>query len=439
MRSWMRVVGMAGFTAVLAACGVAGGEPTEAGLPKGHSERLLVSTATGLVVVDPDNHEVVVAASRSVASGDGGMLFRADARGADTSVRAIETGAGETVWSATVAGQYEPRLADRTGSAVVLGPPLAPGSSPYLPAGRESTPLAVLRHDGSVQELVLDGNLEPEAFTSDGNSIFVISYLPPLAPTEYQVRRLDLTTGEVLDVFSVDKQLQEAMGGTARTQAWAPDGRRLYTMYTVGGTDDGTVGKVGEVHAAHQGEGTERKAFIHVLSQDEQWAHCVDLPQVFATAPEDGVALTVSPDGKRLHVADRASGTVAVVDTDRLAVTRTVHQTSSGEVGPAFAAAGAVDGVTTLWLARGHEVAIVDGTSLGVTSVTRVPEPVVGVTPSADGRRLFVGTPSAVTVIDSRSGAIVDRLRAPALRDVIGVGLGSARLDGGRSTLECAC
>ncbi|MGH2686977.1 MAG: YncE family protein, partial [Actinomycetota bacterium] len=327
-----------------------------------------------------------------------------------------------------VDGWFEPRLADRTGSAVILGEARVAGETAYLPAGRATTTLVLVRDDGSQRRLVLDGNFEPESFTADSTGVFVISYLPPLAPTEYQVRRLDLVTGLVEDVYSVDKSLQEAMGGTARTQAWAPDGRRLYTLYTV--------------PVAHGERAGSRQAFVHVLSQDELWAHCVDLPAPFGDAAEDAVALAVSPAGDRLFVADRLSGTLAVVDTERLEVVRTVQQGSSPEPGPAFAttAASGPDGTgTTLWLGNGQEVSVVDGSSLGIDRSVRLSDPVVGMAPSADGRRLYVGTAKSIITLDSGTLAQVDELRAPPLQGITAVGVGAARLDSGATNLECAC
>ena len=89
----------------------------------------------------------------------------------------------------------------------------------------------------------------------------MLQYSPPLAPTEYRVRRLDLATGGVEDVPDKGSGWADAMSGTARTHAFAPDGRRLYTLYTTG---DPAAG--------------DATAFVHVLDLDEQWAFCVFLP-----------------------------------------------------------------------------------------------------------------------------------------------------------------
>ena len=69
--------------------------------------------------------------------------------------------------------------------------------------------------------------------------------------------------------------------------------------------------------------GVHVHAFVHVLSLAEGWAFCLDLPLPFGVCPSEAHALAVSPDGRRLYVADLASGSVAAADTSRLQVIRT--------------------------------------------------------------------------------------------------------------------
>ena len=80
------------------------------------------------------------------------------------------------------------------------------------PEGRATTSLTVVSTDtGDMRDYPLAGNFEPEAFATSGSSLFVIEYLPPMAPDRYRVRKLDLETGEVGAVYSVDGHLQESM------------------------------------------------------------------------------------------------------------------------------------------------------------------------------------------------------------------------------------
>ena len=116
--------------------------------------------------------------------------------------------------------------------------------------------------------------MEPEAFSLSGDALFVIDFVPPLAPERYRVARLDLSRGAVDDVRSTEKELQEPMRGTARAQAVAPDGQRLYTLYERDATGNAPA-----------------EAFVHVLDLVSETATCVDLPPEFATDPLGAVAV----------------------------------------------------------------------------------------------------------------------------------------------------
>jgi DNA-binding beta-propeller fold protein YncE len=116
-----------------------------------------------------------------------------------------------------------------------------------------------------------------------------------MQPDRYQVRRLDLQTGDLTLVPSVDGANQGQMPGIARTSVMAPDGRRLYTLYT-------------------SEENGERYSFVHVLDLDKQWAHCVDLPAAFGQDPE-AMGIAINPIGTTVYVADVAAGKLAVVNT----------------------------------------------------------------------------------------------------------------------------
>ena len=119
------------------------------------------------------------------------------------------------------------------GAMVALAPPYPSGFDTYHPYSKDPTPLVIVRRgDPEPQVLSVPGNIEPEAFSLDGGSLFVIDFVPPLAPERYRVARLDLSAGTVGDVHSKEQELQEPMRGTARAQVMAPDGRRLYTLYT---------------------------------------------------------------------------------------------------------------------------------------------------------------------------------------------------------------
>ena len=138
---------------------------------------------------------------------------------------------------------------------------------------------------------LVQGNVEPEAFSLSTRSLFVIEFMPPTAPDRYRVARIDLpaaTERSKRRGRGYEDELQEPMRGTARAQAIAPDGRRLYTLYT----RDATATEPAE-------------SFVHVLDLENERANCVDLPPEFAVEPLGAVA--VSPSGTRLYVVAPAA------------------------------------------------------------------------------------------------------------------------------------
>ena len=187
--------------------------------------------------------------------------------------------------------------------------------------------------------------------------------MPPLAPERYRVARLDLGSGRVGDVRSNEEELQEPMRGTARAQVMAPDGRRLYTLYT----RDATATDPAE-------------AFVHVLDLEEQRATCVDLPGEFAVSQLG--ALAVSPSGTRLYVAAPAYGALAELDTGTLKVART----ATGPTGSIGATARATASGTTLYVAVDNQI-----------------NAVIGLKPSTDGNVLYVSLADRVLALDPRT------------------------------------
>lgn len=332
-----------------------------------------------------------------------------------TGVIAADPSSGAERWERTVDGNLQVKLVSENGDLVAL----APAGERYYRDGRARTEL-VIAGSGieDPQTIDLEGNYEPEAFSTDGGSLFVIKYLPARAPTRYQVRRLDLTTGRVEGVYTPDAELQEAMGGTARIQTASADGRRLYTLYTIGGGKDGA-----------------RYAFVHVLSLDEQWAHCIDLPVEFATSAESASALTVSPNGERLYVANAAAGALAEIDTEELEVirTRSINLDSGGVTHAAH------DSGSTLYLARGRRVAEVDASTLTERRSWSMSEGIKGVQVTSDTKKLYVALRDRIAIIDAVTGERLDTIDPPGVKGIDGFGPAMRPVNQPRKDFVCAC
>lgn len=398
----------------LIGAGCSGDLASPANPPPAERDILFLRTAGGVTFLPTAPGGAAVTVPRAVPSTDWSTVVGAVTSGDLTRVVATDASSGRQLWAREALGRLEVKAVSSRGALAVLA---SPGGG-Y--AGRRSTTLVVVGQNLSEPLTArLAGNFEPEAFSADGRSLFVIQYLPARRPTSYRVRRLDLGTGVVEGVYSVDAHLQEAMRGTARIQASSPDGRRLYTLYTL-----------------RDGAGTEH-AFIHVLSLDELWAHCIDLPPAFAAAPERDLALAVAPKG-RLYVANARSDAVAEIDTEALTVLRSVSASFDSPGGAAHVAVGS-----------GGLVFVGKGTRLVALDVTLAqPRPswdlevearILGLQAGADGSRVYVGSKDGVVAIDPLLGRTVDVINSDELGVIAQLGPSIRHLDEGRRTLQCAC
>jgi len=376
---------------------------------------LFLRTSRGITLVNALPEPVAVPFSGGVPSLDWSAVARGTYRGGETHVIAFDTSTGQLMWSRDVPGRFEVKVASAGARFVALGPRSADTG---YPAGRASTELVILGEGAEPRTIELDGNYAPEAFSTDGETLFVVEYLPALRPTSYRVRQLDLLTGEVGGVYTVDAELQESMQGTARIQAASPDGTRLYTLYSL---DDGL--------------GASR-TFVHVLSLDEKWAHCVDLPSSFGNAAQQGVALSVSQDGSRVYVADAATGSLAEIDTRALTVSRSATVDFGSPRVPAYAAP-APDG--TLYLASGDRLLAVDHATLSASRTWEMLGRITGIQVGEGTGRLYVGLRDRIEVFDTASGDRLEELNPDDIGAIDQLGQSTRTLEEEQTSVSCAC
>lgn len=364
---------------VLGACGV---PPTNS--QQAESSFLFLRTGRGVAVIEPGAQEPAFRSGSSVPSRDWSTAVKTRRTPEGTIVTSLDPSTGAEHWTKTVPDEsLRVKIVSDSGDVVALGPD---PERPYR-LGRKQTFLTIVRaNEVETESITLKGNYEPEAFSADGQSLFVIKYLPARAPTKYQVRRLDLQTGKVKGVYTPHEELQRAMGGTARIQAGSPDGTRLYTLYTLG-------------------QGANQYAFIHVLDLVKLWAHCIDLPSEFAKSAESATALTVSPDGERLYVANTAAKMLAEVDTESLTVERTTPMDFGSGGRKAHASS---DSDSALYFATGRQVTTVDPEDLTSRDSWDMEERVTGLQESADAGQLYVGSAQQVAVLDPETGDTVE-------------------------------
>jgi hypothetical protein len=276
---------------------------------------------------------------------------------------------------------------------------------------------------GRARTLDLRGNFEPEAFSADGSSLFVLEYLPAEAPERYRVRRVDVGTGTVSPLLLRDKRVvppgaEEEMRGEGRQAVLAPDRTRLYTLYLHQGEHQHTRDLLPGRRAA---DGHPVHAFVHVLSLTEGWAYCLDLPDPFGSYPAESHALTVSPDGKRLYVGELTTKQLVVADTESLTVTKVAPLADDEPAGAGAAMSMSPDGAA-LYVAAANVVRRLDPATLRVTGSWTTPAVVRGLAPTADGRTLYVGQDGGVARVDTTDGRVLGTFPATGLRAVVRMG-----------------
>lgn len=404
---WLRSFG-AVMLAVLASCG--GGEGRDL---------LMVRTPSDLAIIDPDARKVLFKASNAHPSRDWSRVFRAVNEESSTKLSALDPSTGREISSWSLEDNLAVKAVSDDGDSAVLSPPR--GFTATYPQGQETTTFLIAqKYLAEPRKLELKGNYEPEAFSVDGSSLFVIEYLPPLAPDRYRVRQVDLATGKVSGVLSADGELQESMQGTARIQAMSPDGRRLYTLYSLA-DDDSTLGR----------------GFVHVLSLDEKWAHCIDLPAPIGIGNDPRVTLAVSPDSSELFVADARSGRVAKIDTESLNVGK-VGSFPAGQAAGAHRFDSAAGPNQSLYLARGLRVHAFDTSTMTERAAWSLPGGVVGLQ-AGNRNRIYAALADRIIVLDARSGKQLEVIRVPGLTEIFQMGQVARSIEAEQGAIKCAC
>jgi hypothetical protein len=379
MRKSTLVAALAALAILASACG--GGNEVSIDSNRRRPELLYLGSNSSITALAPSSGTVKFQEAGAVPSRDWSVLYTATNDGVTTTLRTLDPGTGAELATRDVPGVFTVRTVSEDGAMVALAPPYPAGSDTYHPYSKDPTPLVIVRRgDPEPQVLSVPGNVEPEAFSLDGGSLFVIDFVPPLAPERYRVASLDLAAGTVGDVRSNEEELQEPMRGTARAQVMAPDGRRLYTLYT----RDATATDPAE-------------AFVHVLDLDNEQATCVDLPAEFATSALG--ALAVSPSGTHLYVAAPAVGALAELDT----TTSTVTRTAVVPADPVATSARASATESTLYLAVGSRITPVGLADLSLGDGWTALDIVTGIKPSTDGTTVYVSLPDRVLLLDPRT------------------------------------
>ncbi|MFI6539934.1 YncE family protein [Nonomuraea sp. NPDC050547] len=386
----------------LSACAASQAEPAAAkpvsppppARTTGLAGTLYASTASGLVAVDLATGKQIREYGEAVPDAGWERLHQVK----DGRLRVLDLPSGKVRREAPVSGT-QVKAVSRSGELVAVGPP---------PGPRTSTLISLAGPDGG-RDLRLGGNVEPEAFSTDGQVMYVLEYLPPDKPDRYRVRVLDLPSGTPKPLNTRDKKpvpegREEEMRGQGRQAVLDADAGVLYTLYTH---------QPDHLHTRDLIAGGDSApgvhAFVHVLQLDQRWAYCLDLPQPFGLGPPKAHTLALSPDGRTLFVYDATSGRIAQADTTDLTVKRTAF--GAKHTGEAYALADDQH----LYLAAGTSLQLADPATLAPRGTWQLPGPARGLA-TLNGQ-LLAGVGDRVIALDEK-GTQQAGIPVPGLRSL---------------------
>lgn len=391
-----KVVALA--SAGLMACGTAQGIEDA----RATGDLVFLATASGLQAVAADSGSIERELPGGRAAPGFEVLVSTVPEGSSTTVTRMSS-AGEILSRTTVVGDVTARVV--SDDLVALAGAGAAGETPYLPAPKLNTRIVILDASGAQRAYELTGNFEPEAFKVDGSELFMIQYLPALAPERYRVRRLHLADGAVRPIGRLKLNAPGQMQGTGRTQALSPWGDELYTLYTQ------------QIDAGHDAEDhpVGGHAFVHMLNLADGWAHCIDLPAVFASGSATASAIAVNPAGDRVFVADWTHGAVSALNPRR---TRVID-TAGVSFGSSDATTFAVATRERLFVAGNSDLVVLDPRTFEVLDRWDFGGEITGMSVSDD--RLYISTASEIVSVDAASGRRLARLDAHGATGIEGV------------------
>ena len=409
-----RSIAITSFACVLAAC-TTPTQPPDGTRPPTLGAVLTLDTVDGALIVGPSG-AVVSAVEDTVAGPDGATLYTTARVGADTRLMARDASSGELVASTALDGRLEVRVASITGDRVALMRPLPDGIDPTIPLPHARTTIVVADPTGEDDafEHRLAGNFEPEAFSVDDRRLFLIQYLPALAPSSYRVAVLDVARGTVVPVRGRYRSPPERMPGARLAQVFDPAAEQLYTLYT------NRVPAHFHDHWADASPDDTDVSFVHVLNLREGWAYCAGLPRALWGQPAASQAMAPSADGRSLFIVDSGRQLVVEMDTRTLATTRTAR-IDLGDPDEGVTSAHVSPDGTTLWVGVGGAVSRIDVATFEVLGRSRFGGSVRALATSRDGARLFIALRDRISVVDPTTGRTLAAPAFPRIESILHV------------------
>jgi hypothetical protein len=219
-----------------------------------------------------------------------------------TAVAAVRTSDGRVLRYATIRGAYGIPLVAFDGTAEGIS---SDGKTLVLAdvgATPDETRFAVLSTKTLRlrKAVTLPGLWAYDALTPNGRTLYATQYLGTGANARYNVRSVNLVTGEPVGGAIIDRrEPDEEMNGSPWARTRSANGAWAYTLY-----------------AKPNGTG-----FVHALDTAKRRAFCVDLPWRTSVERLAAVRLSLADSGRSLELANRGGNRLAVVDTTTFKVT----------------------------------------------------------------------------------------------------------------------
>jgi hypothetical protein len=375
-----------GLVALLSGCGAPAAGATSSGGPVPSTERVLLGTYGGIVVVDPTTGRIETSVPAGLPSPDFNRFYRVTDSPAGTRLEVLDRD-GSPLRQLSIDGHYQ-RAGLRAGDAPW---PLSPNGRWLALEGqsdraRTETAFAVV--DTSFAEPVRQFSV-PGRIALDGISDDRVAYLleyTRTSPEGYRLRSYQVGANILDQKVLVEKGTDKpVMSGHRVVAVTSSDGEWLFGLY---------VG--------------QKAPFVHALNLKKKFAMCVDLP---ATGSGWGDwpswSLTLSRDGRSLFAANSTTGYVGAIRTDVPELLRsTTVSLDSGrspaewlldhlliaarakDMAPGAKAAAASDG-RTLYLPTETGVLAFDTRHMRQRETLLAATPVISVGLSPDGSRLY--------------------------------------------------
>ena len=222
---------------------------------------LLAAFDTGVGGVAAGEAAPLWTAPNAVAAPDGTSVFvvRADTGGGPDRLVRLDpaTGRDMSSWTLSTSGLSVAAVAPKARWIALTD--RKPG---YGRQDHATTKLVVFdtAAGAETRNLTLAGDVQPEAFSTDGAYVFALHYLVD----HYRVQTVELATGTSYDTSDRDKLPPEDMHGQAVHGVMSKDRTLLATLYRNPADD-------------------KAPAFVHVLDLQHGWSYCADLPVPFGT------------------------------------------------------------------------------------------------------------------------------------------------------------